>query len=873
MEFTVLLSLNLFHNNISQIDSDAFAGLISLQVLNLNNNKLVHLGDRVFNGLSNLTVLRLNSNRIKVVSPTALQSLTRLKNLDISHNKLKTVTSLRQMLQHTPQLQEFVVKGNDLKRFHSWELTNQSLSLGTLDLSWNPLNDFRITADVFPNLTSFTIGDPSSKAPMIWDLWSKTFLRQISSLDINGLNMALADTKALLQAVNSSLKSLSMNRMKLDLQELINVSCRIPTVSTLQLQSNNLKFISSDFVKCCVKVTDLHLEKNIIKEIQEDAFKSLQNLRILCLSYNRLSSVPNATKNLQNLSKLNLSSNQIKTLECQDFSNLTELVELNLQNNFISALKDCLFNNLVKLQVLTLHFNQIKCLNGAFKTNLPDLKTLHLNGNKLTELLPGEFGGLQSLLNLSLHGNEISKLCNKSFVGLINLLHLDLTSNHITRKHLDTGAFNALTNLLRLDLSINRIKYEDSKALPETPFGALSCLAELLIPSQHYRLKSHLPVNFLQGLTNLLHFSARNIQVIYLDKNTFKYTPKLEKLDISSNDLGVLSAELFSPIQKLKSLYISRTQIRSLDFLINANLTKLEFLQAKVNQYSVITEDVINSLPSLMYIEFENNSFSCDCDNAWFLNWTIASTQTQVVNAFNFLCNYPDDFKDKKLLDFDITSCLQDTDFICFVSTTSVILFIMAACFSYHFMRWQLYSAYNLFLAWLFDAKQKNKQAAHQYDAFVSYNYHDEPWVIEELLPKLEGEQGWRLCLHHRDFEPGKPIIDNITDAIYGSRKTICVISRRYLESEWCSKEVQTASFRLFDEQEDVLILVFLEDIPTYLLTPYHRMRKLLKKQTYLSWPRAADHPEVFWEKLRKALQAGNDPNEDNLLLTVTQTQ
>ncbi|XP_043959963.1 toll-like receptor 13 isoform X3 [Gambusia affinis] len=190
----------------------------------------------------------------------------------------------------------------------------------------------------------------------------------------------------------------------------------------------------------------------------------------------------------------------------------------------------------------------------------------------------------------------------------------------------------------------------------------------------------------------------------------------------------------------------------------------------------------------------------------------------------------------------------------------------MAASFIYHFMRWQLYYAYYLFLGWLFDSKYKNKQVPHQYDAFISYNHHDEPWVIGELLPKLEGEQGWKLCLHHRDFEPGKPITQNITDAIYGSRKTICVISRRYLESEWCSREVQTASFRLFDEQKDVLILVFLEDIPTYLLSPFHRMRKLLKKQTYLSWPRAADHPEVFWENLRKALQTGNDPNEENFL-------
>lgn len=35
--------------------------------------------------------------------------------------------------------------------------------------------------------------------------------------------------------------------------------------------------------------------------------------------------------------------------------------------------------------------------------------------------------------------------------------------------------------------------------------------------------------------------------------------------------------------------------------------------------------------------------------------------------------------------------------------------------------------------------------------------------------------------------------MENITDAIYGSRKTICVISRRYLESEWCSREIQVA--------------------------------------------------------------------------------
>lgn len=62
------------------------------------------------------------------------------------------------------------------------------------------------------------------------------------------------------------------------------------------------------------------------------------------------------------------------------------------------------------------------------------------------------------------------------------------------------------------------------------------------------------------------------------------------------------------------------------------------------------------------------------------------------------------------------------------------------------------------------------------------------------------------------------------------------------------------SSFRLFDERKDVLILVFLEDIPTCELSPFYRMKKMLQSKTYLSWPRAEGHPELFWEKLRQAL-------------------
>lgn len=55
-------------------------------------------------------------------------------------------------------------------------------------------------------------------------------------------------------------------------------------------------------------------------------------------------------------------------------------------------------------------------------------------------------------------------------------------------------------------------------------------------------------------------------------------------------------------------------------------------------------------------------------------------------------------------------------------------------------------------------------------------------WCHECMLP-------WTRLV----VSSGQSIIENITEAIYSSRKTVCVISRHYLQSEWCSREIQMA--------------------------------------------------------------------------------
>ncbi|KAG9343113.1 hypothetical protein JZ751_014085 [Albula glossodonta] len=140
---------------------------------------------------------------------------------------------------------------------------------------------------------------------------------------------------------------------------------------------------------------------------------------------------------------------------------------------------------------------------------------------------------------------------------------------------------------------------------------------------------------------------------------------------------------------------------------------------------------------------------------------------------------------------------------------------------------------------WLDEVLHPRAGPRYCFDAFVSYCGNDEPWVFEELLPNLEkrGPPYINLCLHNRDFQLGKDIVDNITDSLYSSRRTLCLVSTNYLRSNWCALELRLANHRLLVERKDVLILVFLEKISPFQLSVHHRLARLVKTRTYLEWP------------------------------------
>lgn len=160
-----------------------------------------------------------------------------------------------------------------------------------------------------------------------------------------------------------------------------------------------------------------------------------------------------------------------------------------------------------------------------------------------------------------------------------------------------------------------------------------------------------------------------------------------------------------------------------------------------------------------------------------------------------------------------------------------------------------------------------------EWDAFVSYKSHpiDEHFVVHVLYPKLEQELGFKLCLHFRDFVPGETISNNIINAIENSRRTILILTPRYLESEFTRFEYQKAQTEMLKKKHRIIPVV-LEDISTIISSNMDKhLKAIIDTVTYLEWPFDAECStkklEKFWKRLHLSLPKKKSNNAETARL------
>ncbi|OBS57733.1 hypothetical protein A6R68_11143, partial [Neotoma lepida] len=313
------------------------------------------------------------------------------------------------------------------------------------------------------------------------------------------------------------------------------------------------------------------------------------------------------------------------------------------------------------------------------------------------------------------------------------------------------------------------------------------------------------------------------------------YVPEL--LEVEFDDCTLNGVEL----------YISRNKLKTLP---DASLFPvLLVMKIRENAISTFSKDQLGSFPKLETLEAGDNHFICSCELLSFTMEQPAVLQVLADWPDSYLCDSPPRLRGQRVQDArpSVLECHQAL-LVSGVCCALLLLILLTGGLCHHFHGlWYL----RMMWAWL-QAKRKPKKAPCRdicYDAFVSYSEQDSYWVENLMVQQLENsDPPFKLCLHKRDFVPGKWIIDNIIDSIEKSHKTVFVLSENFVRSEWCKYELDFSHFRLFDENNDSGILVLLEPIEKKAIPQrFCKLRKIMNTKTYLEWPLDEAQREVFW--------------------------
>ncbi|NXT29251.1 TLR21 protein, partial [Syrrhaptes paradoxus] len=678
-------------------------------------------------------------------------------------------------------------------------------------------------------------------------------------------------------------------------------------ITVLNLAHNRIKHIRSQDLQQAVNLRALLLQSNKISSIDEDSFCSLGKLELLDLSNNSLAHLsPAWFGHLYSLQHLHLQGNSYRELgESSPFSSLRNLSFLHLGNPRFSTIRQRNFEGIELLDKLWIDGSSLSQYEpGSLK---PIKKINHMivnlkNTNVFSAIVRDLLHSVTWLevREIKLEVEKKSLVQNSTLPFRIRKLTFKdalFTDQYISRIIVLLKEITSLQELEAIDCVLEGKGAWDTTEIATSGESFVEKVSIVNIMIQNFHLFYDLEgmesqINKLNSLTIASskvfmvpcklakHFSS----LLYLDfhdnllvNNRLNETicedawPSLQTLNLSQNSLKSLkeTANSVSRLLKLinldisqnkfveipdvcewpktlKYLNLSSTQIPKLTTCIPPTLEVLDISANNLKEFGL-------QLPFLKELYLTKNQLKTLPAAAPIPNVVVMSIRQNKLNSFS-----REEFEGARVgaVHLSLMECHRSlvVSLIC-ILVFLVILVLVAVGYKYHAV-WYLRMTW----AWL-QAKRKPKRAPTKdicYDAFVSYSENDSDWVENIMVRELEQAcPPFRLCLHKRDFVPGKWIVDNIIDSIEKSHKTLFVLSEHFVQSEWCKYELDFSHFRLFDENNDAAILVLLEPIQSKAIPKrFCKLRKIMNTKTYLEWPLEEEQQQMFWENLKGALKS-----------------
>ncbi|XP_022246241.1 protein slit-like isoform X2 [Limulus polyphemus] len=325
--------------------------------------------------------------------------------------------------------------------------------------------------------------------------------------------------------------------------------------------------------------------------------------------------------------RIDLDHNNITSIRAEDFQGLHRLKILQLRNNGIVTIERGAFRDTVSLERLDLSNNKLTAIGAKTLRGAPRLLNLQFDNNEIACIDDAALRGLHHLEILTLNKNNLTTLGKNLFENMKKLRIMRISDNPFTcdchlswlarwlRSNPRLGLFSrcALPFYLKnKDVASLDESYLRCNGVEETPSG---CQTELMCPhpctcfdgvvdcrdKQLKRIPDRIP----ESATEL---RLEQNQITEITPGAFALYPRLRRIDLSSNQIGIIAGDAFHGLKHLTSLVLYGNKIADLPKGTFKGLTSLQLLLLNANKIGCIRRDAFADLHNLNLLSLYDNN-------------------------------------------------------------------------------------------------------------------------------------------------------------------------------------------------------------------------------------------------------------------------
>ena len=421
---------------------------------------------------------------------------------------------------------------------------------------------------------------------------------------------------------------------------------RLQHLTTLNLSKNKLGNESLIVITQIKPLRELRLAGNALDGMLTPQLANLDNLEILDVSDNAITTLPPNTDEISKLRVLNITANKLSSLPFELLVSLPLIEIYAARNRLGGALFPTCVPALLDLKILDVANNTLTSIVESGAIRLPSLQSLDVHENRLTQV--PEMLGWTELLTLVMAGNRLASF-PESIISLKKLKSLDISRNDIKKLDDRLGLMDTLAmlrianNPLRerkyLTMDTDSIKGEfRSRLLPEESSesmggdlksyqgsGLAAATEHATLEAWHIKAggivdlsSANLEVIEPSDLDSLIQ--EKGVKTLILHHNLFTQLPQaiellnnsLRMLDLSRNKLGGSSCYVLAKLSlpNLKSINLSNNAITSLSPLLDF-LSAPQLSEINVSRNRLISLPVLRkSFPAMASVHASQNSIS-----------------------------------------------------------------------------------------------------------------------------------------------------------------------------------------------------------------------------------------------------------------------